>query len=99
MAMAIAYRAGSNLKSLSLTDWDVLRIDRHTKKVIFTVVAAYLTFPCVGAYLALLALRRPALVGSTTKRIRQPRVAKDIIRVVDSLLLARRRALPAFPRT
>ena len=32
MAMAIAYRAGSNIKGLSLTDWDVLKIDRHAKK-------------------------------------------------------------------
>ena len=68
MAMAIAYRAGSNLKGLSLTDWDVLRIDRHAKKVIVTVVVAYLTFPFVGVYLALLAPRRPALVGSATKK-------------------------------
>ena len=44
MAMAIAYGAGSHLKGLSLTDWYVLKIERHAIKVVVTVVFAYLTF-------------------------------------------------------
>jgi len=56
-------------RGLSLTDWYVLRIDRHAKKVAVTV---FVVFLCVGVYLTLLSPRRPALVSSTAKKSDNP---------------------------
>lgn len=94
--MAIAYRAGSNLKGLSLTDWDVLRIDKHAKKVIVTVVVAYLTFLCVGVYLALLASEDLRLWALRLKNLTTPSGERYHPRWWILCLLNGERALAAF---
>jgi hypothetical protein len=98
MAIAIAYRAGSNLKGLSLTDWDVLRIDRHAKKVIVTVVVAYLTFLCHGTYIwRFLPLEELRLWALRLKNPTTPS-GERIIPSGGLCFLHGERALPAFPR-
>jgi hypothetical protein len=68
--------------------------DRHAKKVVVTVVVVYLAFLCVWLYLTLLAPEDLRLSALRLRNSDNPEWRKHL--VVDSQLLAPKKALPAF---